>query len=97
MEEGEDDDAVGSAWRRTKGEEKEDVDRRPLLITARSTSDRRTAEVDDISMMTRIMCLWNDGWALIKKKLTSRKRTTGVTQKTQKMIKNNREARAMGK
>lgn len=57
MEEGEDDDAVGSAWRRTKGEEKEDVDRRPLLITARSTSDRRTAEVDDISMMTRIMCL----------------------------------------
>jgi hypothetical protein len=62
-DEEEEDDDVGSAWRRTKGEEREDVDRRPLLTTARSTTDGKTPGVDDEVMMTRIICLWNDGWA----------------------------------
>lgn len=42
-----------AAWRRIKGEEREEVDSRPLLTTARSTAEGKTPALVDDEAMTR--------------------------------------------
>lgn len=61
-----------AAWRRIKGEEREEVDSRPLLTTARSTAEGKTPALVDDEAMTRtavpvggwVWRGWGVGWMI---------------------------------